>query len=1201
MELRILGPTEVRHDGSGVLLRGAKPRQLLVLLAMRANRPVPAEQLIEELWEGEAPPSASAALRVHVGKLRAVLELERDPNAPSGRLPLGPHGYLLRIEPDELDVQRFERLLLLASEANANGEPAMAVPQLTEALDLWRGHALADARDLSATHSEIARLEELRVVAIEELADVRLMLGEHTLVIELLTAAIKDYPLRERLTESLMRALYRSGRQADALAAFRDLAGRLDEGLGLEPSARLRRLEEDVLLQQPSLDFVAPRARPGAPSRGLSSVRFIGRRPELHTLAALYDEARSGHCRAALVVGPPGIGKSTLVGECCARLALRGPTPLVGSCDPDPAGDYQPVAEILRTLIHDLDPATRAQLPPVLGLVMPELVAELAPHESTRDLDAPGGRFQLFDAIAATLEQLADAPIVLVVEDLHWADRPTLALLRFLQRNPRLRNLLVIATLRDDELIGERGEIIEHLAPRGNTVTVRLDGFGAHEVRALIRSAALPETMPVIIDASDSLHDITAGNPYFLRELLRELDEEPTKLDGNGALAQTLATIAPAGVRALVGRRLDRLTDRAREVLDAAAVLGRDVTLDLLAGVCRVPHDVVFDALEESLAGRLLVEDVADADRYLFPHMLTRNAVYAAMTEDRQARLHQRVGETLEASDAGSSRLGVDLARHFGEAARRRTGRKGAGRAPGDDRDADLDINLDGDLDRHAVVAKAAEYAERAGDDAAARFAFAEAARWYGEAIRHHEDRARCPGIEYPGMGRMRLALGRAFANDGKLDEARAAFTAAAADARALGDAALLADVALAADGPWSSNEEFRPTALPLLEEALRGIGDDDLVRRVQILNGIASDLYFVDADREGMFARDAVELAAKTDDPGAHATAQLALHRWYTHRPEARLDRLKIASEACARLARAGGPRDLQLLLQRSWLSDLLENAMVTEFDRGLDAYEDAAAEFGSPRDIYWAMAMRATQATLKGDLVAGEQLARGAMLRGSELEQSSAGAHLLQRFVVRFEQGRLREELANLRYFSGGSSAFRAGAALPALAHAASGQTARACEIAWETLGPDGADLRRDVFWLAGVAMFAGVAAAAADGELLDLCGTLLEPCADHVIVFGTGAAVLGPVHYWLGVVDAVVGRVDRALERFGQATRIARRIEAPYWIAQSEVGAARMLRRRARAGDEPEIERLERDALALARPRGYDRVIAQAGATP
>jgi tetratricopeptide (TPR) repeat protein len=986
-----------------------------------------------------------------------------------------------------------------------------------------------------------------------------------------------------------MRALYRSGRQADALRVYADLARRLDEGLGLAPSAPLRRLEEDVLLQQSSLDFVAPRARPGAPQRGWSSVRFIGRRSELQALGALHEDAQAGHSRTALVVGPPGIGKSTLVEEYCTRARVRGAMPLLGGCDPDPAGDYQPVVEILRTLIEGLDDAARSQLPPVLALVMPDLVTsdlarpdlvrEMSAPESTPDLvtapDAPHGRFQLFDAIAATLAQFAHAPIVLVIEDLHWADRPTLVLLRFLQRTPRLDHLLVIATLRDDELIGERGEIIAHLAPAGSAVTVRLDGFGAHEVRALIRSAALPETMPVIIDASDSLHDITAGNPYFLRELLRELDEEPTKLEGNHALAQTLATIAPAGVRALVDRRLQRLTVQAREVLDAAAVLGRDVTLDLLVGVCRVPNDVVFDALEESLAGRLLVEDIDDVDRYLFPHMLTRNAVYAALTEGQRAQLHRRVGETLEASGATTARRCVDLARHFGEAAR------------ASERSGNL-------CDVADLAAKAAEYAERTGDDAAARFAFAEAARWYEEAIRHH-----ARAVPYPGMGRMRLALGRAYANDGKVDEAGDAFAAAAADARTLGDAALLADVALAADGPWSSNDELGPTALPLLEEALLGIGDDDLVRRVQIMNGIASDLYFVDPAREEVFARDAVALAARSDDLRAHATAQLALHRWYTHRPDARRERLQIASEACEHLARAGGPRDLQLLLQRSRLSDLLENVMVTEFDESLDAYEQAAVEYGSPRDIYWAMALRATQATLRGDLIAGEQLARGAALRGSELEQSSAGAHLLQRFVVRYQQGRLREELPMLRYFSGTTSVFRAGAALPALAHAAIGQSDRACAIARDTLGPDGEDLPRDVFWLAAVALFSGAAANAADRELMDLCRSLLAPCADHVIVFGAGAAVLGPVHFWLGALDAAGGHLDVALEHFDEATAIARCIGAPYWIAQAEVGAAATLRARGRAADEPEIERLRRDAVTRAHSGGYDCVIAQADA--
>lgn len=1167
VELRILGPTEVRHDGSPVRLRGAKPRQLLVLLAMRPNRPVPAEELIEELWDGVPPPSAATALRVHVRRVRQVLELPRTANAPSSRLPAGPHGYLLRIEPDELDVQRFERLLVLAREADANGDPAAAVPRLTEALDLWRGAALADARDLSATRSEVARLEELRIVAIEELADVRLALGEHALVIDSLTAAIKDHPFRERLTEDLMRALYRSGRQAEALRAFAELERRLDEELAIAPSPRLRRLEEDVLLQRTNLDFVVPRAPAHTiPPRSWSGVRFIGRRPELRRLDELYRDAIRGQRRSALVVGPGGIGKSALVEELCALIRdYGGSAPLFGYCDPNPAGNYQPVAEMLRALVQRLDDAGRAALAPVLQLVLPELVSDDAVGEIYHDSNVAGGHYQLFDAIATTLELLAEAPIVLVVEDLQWADRPTLALLRFLQRHPRLDHLFVVSTVRDDESIGERGELIERLAPRANTTTLHLRGFGDYEVRALIRSAAQPETMPTIIDAAASLRDITGGNPYFLRELLRELDEEPAKLDGGGDLAETLATIAPAGVRALVDRRLDRLTERGRDVLDAAAVLGRDISVELLASIGDVSSGDVFDALEESLAARLLVEDFADADRYLFPHMLTRNAVYAAIAPERRTLLHRRAGEALEDSGPKTPRRVVDLARHFGEA-----------------------VGLGSDD-------KAAEYAERVGDDAAARFAFAEAARWYEQTITLRERRT-CP--QYPGTGRMLLALGRAYSNDGRLDRARTALLAAADYARSVSDPALLADVALTLHGPWSSSAEFRPAALPMLEEALVDIGDD-LVRRVHILNGIASDLYYTDPEREGELAHDAAATAEGLGDPGASVLSRVALHRWYTHQPHARRERLALLSDTWRASEREGASPELQLLVHRSLLSDQIENALVADFDAGLDRYERAATEFGSPFDIYWATALRATQATLHGDLVAGEQLARGAALRGRELDQSSFGTLILQRFVVRFEQARLQEELADLKVIGEAGSVFRAGAALPAVALAETGQLERALVIARNTLGPDGSSLPRDVFWLAAVALFSGVAASAGDPELLQLVDEMLSPCADHVVVFGVGGAMIGTGHHWLGLIDAACGRFDAALEHFAEATEISQRILAPYWTAQAMIDAARVLRARGRVDDENEVERLVREVCAAARQGGYGRVLAQAEA--
>ncbi|HEY5171482.1 MAG TPA: BTAD domain-containing putative transcriptional regulator, partial [Acidimicrobiia bacterium] len=363
MELRVLGPIEVRHDGSPVLLRGAKQRELLALLAIRANHPVGAEQLIDELWEGDPPPSASTALRVHINHLRQILELDRSPHSPSARLPAGPHGYLLRVEPDELDAQRFERLVAFARDANANGDPACAVPHLTDAFDLWRGQAYADARDLSAARSEVARLEELRAVAFEELADARLALVEHPLVVDVLTAAVREFPLRERLTGQLMLALYRCGRQAEALRAFSEIADRLDRQLGVVPSPELRRLEEDILMQRSTLQIDRP--RPTHPARALrrsSTVRFIGRRAEIGQLMDLLAVAKAGDRAAAFVRGTAGIGKTTLIEEFASRCGLAGADVLVGRCTAEQPDGYQAVADVVRRVVERLDDAARATI-----------------------------------------------------------------------------------------------------------------------------------------------------------------------------------------------------------------------------------------------------------------------------------------------------------------------------------------------------------------------------------------------------------------------------------------------------------------------------------------------------------------------------------------------------------------------------------------------------------------------------------------------------------------------------------------------------------------------------------------------------------------------------------------------------------------------------------------------------------------------
>ncbi len=1155
VDVKVLGPTEVRHDGSPLALRGAKPRQLLVLLAIRANRPVPTEQLIEELWEGDPPPSAPTALRVHFGRLRGVLEPDRGPSTPSTRLPAGPHGYLLRLEPDELDTERFERKVLAARRANGNGDPARAIPHLTEALDLWRGPALMDVRDLSAGRSEVVRLDELHAGAFEELADARLALGEHTLVIDVLAAAINEFPLTETLTARLMVALYRSGRAADALRAYAALATRLDE-MGTVPSETLRKLEEDVLLQRTSLDFIAP-PQMGPIHLHPPTVRMIGRREELRDLFSDTCAPPSEQVPLNLVVGPAGIGKSVLVGALGARVEREGRRVVVGACELHPSRPYAPFGTILRTM---LGPFAAADLRSSGGLDISFFDHGRTPDRDEGDVDGRTARFRLFEAVADAIASHGPGAMV-VIEDLHWAERPTLALLRHLIRHPTLTGVSFVATYRDDDISGERLEMIQALAPPAQCRIHSLRPFHDGEVRSLIHAIAPPEVAGLLADHASTLRHTTGGNPFYLRELLREVDDEFLKHATDNDVIGALSQLAPAGVRALMDRRTERVTPSSRSVLEVAAVLDEGITTELLAEVCDMAPEAVMDAVEECLAVRLLVEDLDDFACFLFPHSLVRNAVYSGVPEDRRMEIHRRIALALSRDPSASVRIAT-LARHFCEAA---------------------------PLGLHR---EAAAHAERAGIDAEEHLMFPQAIAWYEQAITLHE------GIERDerAWGQLQLALGRVYGLDKRPRRAQEAFLEAADAARRVGDPTLLADVALAADGPWSAGSDYQTATLPLLEEALEGLKDSEGSRRVRLLAGIASDLYYVDAEREGQVARRAVAIAADLDDLEAKAAAQVALHRWSTHDPSARSTRLALSRSVRDAVQRSGPPGELSLLLQRSFLSDLLENAEIAEFHDVLNQYEEQASAVGSPRDIYWAMALRATEATLHGHLSTADQLARGAALRGHELEQLSDGALILQRFVIRYQQGRLAEELPVLRKIHRPDSVFRAGAALAATALSEAERHAPATEIVRNTLGKDGSALPRDVFWLGAVALFSGVAARSTDYELQGLLRQLLTPCRDHVVVFGLGGAVLGPACYWLGLLSAALGELDTACSQLDQAVVVADAIEAPFWSVQARLALSLLLAQKGAADSSDRAAQLASSARVIGQGLGFGRILGE-----
>jgi WD40 repeat protein/DNA-binding SARP family transcriptional activator len=311
----VLGPLEVRVEGTTVTVNGVKERRLLALLLSRANRAVPIDSIVEALWETRPPTSATKSVRVYVTRLRNVLEPGRTASDQSMLVRQGA-GYVLHADSDRLDALLFEDLVSRAGAAA--GSPDVAARWLREGLSLWRGRAYADFLDTSFGSVEAARLEEMRLAARETLLDGDLALGKHAEMIGDLQALVLEYPLRERLWAQLMLALYRSGRQSDALLAFRRARTRLVDEVGVEPGADLRELETAILAQDTAL---SPQTlvRPGPPALPPELARagpgFVGRDQMLLALRERWAQAERGHGGLVLVAGPAESGRSRLAAE----------------------------------------------------------------------------------------------------------------------------------------------------------------------------------------------------------------------------------------------------------------------------------------------------------------------------------------------------------------------------------------------------------------------------------------------------------------------------------------------------------------------------------------------------------------------------------------------------------------------------------------------------------------------------------------------------------------------------------------------------------------------------------------------------------------------------------------------------------------------------------------------------------------------
>src|SRR5215211_187816 len=744
MDYRILGPLLVSRENERLTLGGRRNTELLSLLLLRPNEVVSSDRLVEDLWAGAAPANPRKAVQVYVSRLRKTLGVDV--------LETSALGYVLRVAEGELDAWRFEHLVAEGRQALTAGDPTRAATSLRRALALWRGPALADVMYEPFAQAEAARLEELRLSCIEAKVEADLALGRHADLVGELEALIDRNGDRERLRGQLMVALYRSGRQGAALEVYRETRRHLVDELGLEPGQELRSLETAILNHDPRLTWTPPRTT--APHVRTPDRIFVGRERELARLMAAVEELERGRGSLLLIRGEPGIGKTWLAEEGAARAAERGALVLSGLCwESGGAPAYWPWVQCLRKLLQQTEPDTLvAQLGAGavdVALLVPEL-RELIPNLSHPPaVDPESARFRLFDAVTTLLRNSARSrPIVLILDDLHAADAPSLLLLRFLTDALADAQLLVIATRRDSDPAASASlaATVAELARSDRFHDVLVAGLGREEVAQLVDAAGARGTSEELVAA---IHERTDGHPFFVTELVHLLASEG-RLDA-----------IPQGVRAVVAHRLRLLSEDCRGMLAVASVVGREFRSDVLERAGDVDAERLSDLLGEALGAKALVSLPGAPGHFRFAHALVREVLYDELSPNQRMRLHRAVAEALEALRGPErDRHLAELAHHFFFAA---------------------SVTSD---------SRAADYAARAAERAVAELAYEEAVRLYEMAVMAHERR---PGAAASVRCELLLGLACAQASANDMISAKDAFVRAADVARSAGLAEQLA------------------------------------------------------------------------------------------------------------------------------------------------------------------------------------------------------------------------------------------------------------------------------------------------------------------------------------------------------------------------------------------------------------------------
>ncbi len=679
MQFNVLGTLEVLdNDGRPIDLGGAQPRAVLVSLLIAVDRVVLAGTIIDRLWPDNTPTTASGTLQSYISRLRRVLDPKSERTAADDGRTLAFESQGYRFHPgfnDVIDFVRFEALADGGRELLAAGEAQQARDMLTEALGLWRGPALVEFSDQEWARGTATRLDTRRTAALDDRIRADLQLGRHELVLGELTELIASDPLHEGFRELLAIALYRSGRQAEALRALDDLRRRLVDELGIDPSQRIRELETRILDHDPTLasPVVAPAvsaatertsaprqplARAGRHVEGMTETELVGRAAERRVLADVVQAGLTGITQWVVLEGEPGIGKTRLLEQLAHDANGEGYQVLWGRCFESGAPPaFWLWLAIVRGLVDPADP-----LPDAEQELIDRLLSPAGEQEHVVAVDAK--RFRLFEAISALLKRAAHRqPVMLALDDVQWADPASLELIEFVTGSVIGARVIVACTVRQFEL-ARNDAVVQALATisrRPHAKRLQLHGLNAEESAALARLTLESDLAPDVLEA---IHRRSEGNPFFLGELARLLVAD----EGLTAAEQVRRAAVPAGVRDVVHRRLVRLPAATIELVQVAATIGRGITLGLLSRAAGVPIDQCVDDLEPAFVTRLIVESDDGSGAIRFAHALVREVVLDDISMLRRSRLHLRVADAIEAGPAREDDAEI-IAEHLWQAA----------------------------------------------------------------------------------------------------------------------------------------------------------------------------------------------------------------------------------------------------------------------------------------------------------------------------------------------------------------------------------------------------------------------------------------------------------------------------------------------------------------------------------------------------